>query len=313
MAARAWWRDFQLDGGVVHVRKTGARVPIDPGVVGETLAWLRFHLAVEAERRSIKAGGPRLWFAPDIPRPWYLVWPAVQLSGLRTAHTPDEADLAFVFEDATTGRIPAGHGLPIINGRCSDVSKSRVAAAFETVSGRALALDPGAWHGPMVAKSEHNGAHDGRVLDGPCTRDPGLAYQRLIDTVAPDGMVEDLRCPTVDGEVAAVFLKRRPVQTRFANANAEVRELDPDRVFSADERALIKAFCAEIGMDWGGVDVLRERSSGALWIVDANKTDMGPPTALPLPAKLAAARAIGAKLRSYCEARLAANTGVRTP
>lgn len=313
MTMRAWWRDFELDGGVVHVRKTGARVPIEPGVIGETLAWLRFHLAVEAERRRVRADGPRVWFAPDTPRPWYLVWPAVQLSGLRTARTPDEADLAFVFEDATTGRIPAGHGLPIINGRCTDVSKSRVASAFETVSGRALALDPRTWRGPMVAKSEHNGAHDGRIMEGPCEPASGLAYQRLIDTLASDGLVEDLRCPTVGGDVAAVFLKRRPVHTRFANANSEVRQLDPRLALDDAERALIKAFCAEIGLEWGGVDVLRDRSSGAIWIVDANKTDMGPPTALPLAAKLAAARLIGVQLRAYCEARLADFNGVASP
>jgi hypothetical protein len=126
-------------------------------------------------------------------------------------------------------------------------------------------------------------------------------------------MVEDLRCPTVDGEIAAVFLKRRPAATRFANANAEVRMLAPDQVFNAAERALIAAFCHGFGLDWGGIDVLRERSSGALWIVDANKTDMGPPTAVPLAAKLASARAIGARLRAYCERRLNAAQGAPAP
>lgn len=309
MMARAWWRDFELQGGAVHVRKTGARVPIEPGVVGETLAWLRFHLAVEAERRSTASDGPRLWFAPERPRPWYLIWPAVQLSGLRIAETPDAADLAFVFEDATFGRVPTGHGLPIINGHCGDVSKSRVANVFAEVSGRALSLDPTRWNGPMVAKSEANGAHDGQVVHGPLTPKPGFVYQRLIDTVADDGLVEDLRCPTVDGEIAAVFLKRRPVETRFANSNAEVHELDPGAVFEPEERALIRRFCRTFGLEWGGVDVLRDRSSGALWIVDANKTDMGPPTALPLDRKLASARAIGARLRAYCEHRLEAARG----
>ena len=313
MRARAWWRDFELHGGVVHVRKTGARVPVEPGVVGETLSWLRFHLAVEAERRSFRADGPRLWFAPDQPRPWYLVWPAVQLSGLRVARSVEEADIAFVFEDSTRGAIPAGHGLPIINARCADVSKSRVASVFEAVSGRRLSVDPAAWSGAMVAKSEANGAHDGRCLDGPQAPVAGLVYQRLIDTEASDGMVEDLRCPTVDGEVAAVFLKRRPAAQRFANVNAEVRRLDPERALSKEERALIRSFCRAFGLDWGGIDVLRERASGAIWIVDANKTDMGPPTALPLAEKLAAARDIGAQLRAFCERRLALPSGEPAP
>jgi Glutathione synthase/Ribosomal protein S6 modification enzyme (glutaminyl transferase) len=216
-------------------------------------------------------------------------------------------------KDATYGRIPAGHGLPIINARCADVSKSRVAAVFEQVSGRALSLDPETWPGPMVVKSETNGAHDGRVVDGPRPATPGLVHQRLIDTRAPDGMVEDLRCPTVDGEIAAVFLKRRPVASRFANANAEVRRLDPAEAFDEEERALVREFCRALGLEWGGVDVLRERSSDALWIVDANKTDMGPPTALPLADKLAGARTIGARLRAYCERRLETARGAPTP
>ena len=309
MAARAWWRDFELQGGAVHVRKTGARVPIEPGVVGETLAWLRFHLAVEAERRVIRADGPRIWFAPDAPRPWYLVWPAAHLAGLRIAAKPEAADIAFMFEDVTSGRPPDIPGLAMINAQCSDVSKSRVAQVFEQVSGRALAVDPQFWSGPMVAKSEANGTHDGRILHGPCPAEPGLAYQRLIDTLAPDGMVEDLRCPTVGGEAASVFVKRRPAGSRFANVNAEVRELDPQQVFDSAERALIADFCRALGLEWGGVDVLRERSSGLIWIVDANKTDMGPPTALPLKHKLASARSIGALLRAYCERRIAAGQG----
>ena len=154
----------------------------------------------------------------------------------------------------------------------------------------------------MVEKGETNGVHDGRVVKG--SRQPaiGKAYQRLIDNVASDGMVEDLRCPTVGGDVAAVFLKRRPVKTRFANSNAAVRRLDPDAVFSDQERRFIARFCQELGLDWGGLDVLRDRRDGQIWIVDANKTDMGPPTALPLADKLSATRAIATRFRHYCSA-----------
>lgn len=305
MAAQAWWRDFELDGAAVHVRKTGARVPIEPGVISETLSWLRFYLAVEAERRSLTADGPRLWFAPDAPRPWYLIWPAVHLAGLRVAASPREADLAFIFDDTTQAALPDTFGLPVINAGCADVSKTRVGTIFEEVTGRALSVDPRTWRGAMVAKSEHNGAHDGRVINGPVEPEGARVYQRLIDNAAPDGMVEDLRCPTVNGEVAAVFLKRRPVGRRFANANAEVIELDAGAALSDAERTIIRDFCQRFGLEWGGVDVLRDSASRAIWIVDANKTDMGPPTALPLKQKLASARTIGAALRRYCEQRLA--------
>jgi hypothetical protein len=33
-------------------------------------------------------------------------------------------------------------------------------------------------------------------------------------------------------------------------------------------------------LDWGGLDVLRERESGRLYVVDVNKTDTGPAVVL---------------------------------
>ena len=38
------------------------------------------------------------------------------------------------------------------------------------------------------------------------------------------------------------------------------------------------------------MDVLRDRTSGRIFIVDANKTDMGPPVALKLGSKLRGTR-----------------------
>ncbi len=308
MAAGAWWRDFQFNGTVLHVRKTGIDVPIEFGVIGEFLSWLHFYLEVELERRALKADGPTIWFSPDAPRPWYLIWPVIQLSGLNITNRPEDADLAMFFEDRTTGAPPSA-GLPVINAKCPDTSKSAVGRAFEAATGRALSVDPTSFEGPVVEKGEANGIHDGRVVMGPCPRREDKSYQRLIDNLADDGLVEDLRCPTVGGEVAAVFLKRRPVATRFANNNAELHMLNADEVFNDDERDLIRRFCAELGLDWGGLDVLRDRRDGQLWIVDANKTDMGPPTALPLRQKLAATHAIGSRLREYCEALIKESTG----
>lgn len=306
MTMTAWWRDFQLDGHVVQVRKTGARIPVDGGVVSECIAWLGYHIRIELERHSVKADGAQIWFTPDRPRPWYLIWPVLQMSGLRMAASLEAADLVFSFEDLTcVDRSDTGHRLHL-NGACLDTTKSQVASVFEGVSGRALAIDPQTWTGPLVAKSELNGAHDGQVVSGPVAPASGLAYQRLIDTLAADGCVEDLRCPTVGGEVPVVFLKRRPVEDRFANHNTQVRLLDPDLVFTAEERDLIRRFCTAMALDWGGIDVLRDRQTGELWIVDVNKTDMGPPIALPMRDKLKATRALATALRQYVDACLTA-------
>jgi hypothetical protein len=52
-------------------------------------------------------------------------------------------------------------------------------------------------------------------------------------------------------------------------------------------------------MDWGGLDILRDRRTKQIYIVDANKTDMGPPLALPLADKMRATRLLASALRRY--------------
>jgi len=50
-------------------------------------------------------------------------------------------------------------------------------------------------------------------------------------------------------------------------------------------------------LDWGGLDILRDASDGRIYIVDVNKTDMGPPLALPMKEKLSAVKTLGQALR----------------
>jgi hypothetical protein len=92
------------------------------------------------------------------------------------------------------------------------------------------------------------------------------------------------------GQPVLVFKKRRPTGRRFANENVSVEWVRPEQVYSPAEIDLIRRFCSEIRLDWGGVDVLRNSTDGRIYIVDANKTDMGPPVALPLGQKLRATR-----------------------
>lgn len=308
MTSTAWWNDFHIRHGVVHVKKTGIDVPVEPGVIQEFLTWLVFYARIETLRPSIPKTGPRIWFAPDRPRPWYLIWPVFQLSGLRMARNREDADLSFIFEDRTQGTIPTCQSHYTFNAGCSDVSKSRVAEAFQGVSGRQLAVDPQSHKGPMVSKSEANGVHDGRIVQGPATAEPGQVYQKLIDNLGPDGLVEDLRCPTVGGDIPLVFVKRREAERRFANANAEVLLKDPNDVFSEDELKLLRAFCSEMSLDWGGIDVLRDRQSGELWVVDVNKTDMGPPIALSLKEKLKATRIMAESLHQLALSKVSGDT-----
>ncbi len=298
----AWTNDFDFDwmpGGVtLHVRKTGARVPVDRAVIKDFLIWLAYYgpVRIKSAATQLVRPGPSVWFAPDQPRPWYLVWGAAAWGGMRFARSPEDADAAFYFEDSTLGSPPAAQGLRALNFDCTDVSKTKVSEVFEAVFGYPLAVDPETFDGLVVEKGEDNGAHDGRLVPCPRARAPGRVYQRVIET-AEGGFVHDLRTPFVGGRPALVFIKSRPTNARFANMNSRVVLTTPDAVYSPEEIERLSAFARAMRLDWGGLDVLRDRDSGRLYVVDVNKTDMVP-IALPWIDKLRAIRRLSQALRA---------------
>ncbi len=281
-----WTSDLIFAGGRVRVRKTGADLAIDRALLADVLAWLCFYVPVRL-KAAFTPPGPRVWFAPDVPRPWYLVWAVAAWAGTRFAASPDKADAAFYFDDQARGAAPAGGPPRRLNYACTDVTKSHVATVFEQVFGYRLTVDPATAAGPLVEKGEANGAHDGRVVQAPCPAAAGKTYQRLIDN-SDGAFVDDLRTPCVGGRPVLVFVKRRPVADRFANHNTTVALTAVEDHFSPAEVEAITAFCRAMGLDWGGLDILRDRADGRIYVVDVNKTDMGPPLALRLSDKLAA-------------------------
>lgn len=295
-----WTDDFDFSWGRrgvdLRVRKTGADVRVDGAVLRDLATWLAFYAPVrlKAAATGLLRPGPRVWFAPDRPRPWYLIWAVAAWGGVRFADSADAADVAFYFDDSTTGAAPAA-SVRTLNGACTDVSKSRVAAVFEDVFGYPLSIDPETWTGLAVEKGEGNGAHDGQVVACPQRRRADRVYQRVVDN-AEGGLVHDLRTPFVGGHPVLVFVKSRPVDARFANLNTGCRLTTPEAVFSPEEVERLSAFARAMGLDWGGLDVLRDRASGRVYVVDVNKTDMGPPIALPWLDKLRAVRRLSRAL-----------------
>lgn len=297
MSGASWFSEFRVKAGTVHYHQTGARIPLDGALVRDVAAWFTYYIPIRiagAVRRVLRPG-PRLWFTPHHPPPWYLIWNATAWIGARAATGAADADACFYFEDTTWG-AGAATAAPCINGACRDVSKSHVASVFERVFGYPLAIDPAVSQGPVVEKGENNGAHDGRVISCPQPPLADRVYQRLIETGAGD-FVEDLRTPCVGGVPVVVFIKRRPRGERFSNHNASVELADPCTLFSEVELARISAFAREMRLDWGGLDILRDRENGRLYIVDVNKTDM-PPLALPFLDKMRASRALGRALEA---------------
>ena len=283
-----WASDFRFLPGRVQVLDTGADLALNGTLIGEALVWLGYHLVVRARAwlmLVLRPNAPRVWFAPHRPRPWYLVWSAMAWAGVRMAANPEEADATFAFEDATWSLKQTPPLLPAFNYRCPDVSKSHVAQVFEATFGYPLAIDPMSWTGPAVEKGELNGAHDGRIVECPTRSLPGRHYQRLIDT-CEDGMAHDLRTACIGRRAVAVWIKRKPAGDRFAIHNRRVTLHEPATVFSPGELAAIGRFLVAMHIDWAGLDILRDRASGRIYIVDVNKTDVGPIIALSFRDKL---------------------------
>ena len=306
MKKTIWTSDFIVEGpNSVLVKKTGHRIRLDFHLLHDIFTWFTFFFFAQAWRLQRALSGhkrPKIAFAPDQPRPWYLIWPVLHVAGARIVKSIEEADIVMQFDDSTESSAPlslqCSENAKTVNFHCTDISKSRVSEAFEKVAGYGLGVNPETYSGMIVDKSEINAAHDGRIIAGPLPREEGRAYQKLIDNEIPGGLVEDLRTCTVGGEPTVVFIKRRPISKRFLNENTEVFIKNAQEVFSSDELDVIRAFTKEINLDWGGVDVLRDAKDGRIYIVDANKTDMGPPVALPLGQKLRATRRLA---RAFAE------------
>ncbi len=292
----AWWSDLRWQGRSVRVVITGQRIPLTPEVWHEvTLGFLLFLIVYPCGlwRRWRAGPRPRLGFMPQQALPWHLIWNAAWVAGLRLSR-PSRANVIVAFEDTAHSPAPQTD-TPLINARATDVRKSTVTAVADQVFALPLAVDPTTHSGPVVEKGEANGLHDGRVCQAPCPAQPDKSYQRLVENQIGDEVV-DLRTPCVDGIPICVFVKRRPLASRFANHNSRCDLLQPLEVFRPEEIEAIKDFNDKMGLEWGGLDILRDRTSGEITVVDSNKTDMGPPLVLPLHQRLDACQQLGQAL-----------------
>lgn len=288
--------DFDWSFRGVTVRETGAFVPFNAALFKDIYTWWRYYRL--ETRREAAVDGPHYDVScyPREVQNVYLLWGAMRQAGLNPVAPTENTRLNFYFSDQTyleeDASAPAG-----LNRDCRDISKTRVAEVFQEIFGYSLDVDPRTAATPFICKSELNGKHDGYIAHKNCEPREGWVYQKLIMTETANETVLDHRCPTVFGDIPLVYLKERPIGKRFANMNSRCRLSTPEDHFSEEERTLISQFCQKMKLDWGGLDILRDATDGRIYIVDVNKTDMGPPLALPLKDKLRSTEILGIALR----------------
>ena len=303
-----WLGDFEWRDGKIRVRETGAELTINFALIKEIAGWFPFYTLVKLKNLALaftKRPNTKIAFLPSPARPWYLLPFLINAARFRRVKSPENADVLIYFEDQTLAaspQYPPDFTGKTMNFACINISKSHVSEVFKQVFGYGIAVDPLSYTGLIAVKSEKNGAHDGFTVQGPIHKNdynPNLVYQKLIDNKIDENLVEDLRCPTVGGEIGLIFVKHRPSQNRFANFNSRVLLARPEDHLSATERDNLRKFAKVMRLDFGGMDVLRDRADGRIYVVDVNKTDMGPPIALPLKDKFRATNILISQLKAF--------------
>jgi hypothetical protein len=227
----------------------------------------------------------RKWvlFRPETPAPGHAMYKICLHLGYRITSDRTRrfrvgvrwSDTAFAPDDEILSGLAHEH--TVANIACQDTSKARVAELFARVFGYTLAVDPRVYQGKCVQKSDANAQHDGRIIQAPTNPEPGYVYQRLIDNEVEAGVVQDMRMPVIGDRMPFVYVKYRPTEVRFKNRNSRVELGQVEELLSPEEVASVKAFCAAMRLDYGEIDVLRNRDDGRIYIVDVNTTPSGPP------------------------------------
>ena len=235
----------------------------------------------------------RILFYPDLPSLSFAIYHICLFLGYEVTNNPEETfDICIKWKDATfsprdgvLSRLSA-QNLSVVNINCEDISKSYVDKVFHSVFGYSIAIDPLTYNGKCVMKSDLNGQHDGKIISCPIdTIEPGVVYNKLIDNEVEDGTVLHYRVPIFKHVIPCVYLKQLPLEHRFGTSSTHLISstlAEVDDVFSEDEIGKILSFCQKMGLDYGELDVLRDRNDQQLYIVDVNNTPSATMIADPL-------------------------------
>jgi len=186
--------------------------------------------------------------------------------------SPDSATIFFPLTEEDYSPQPAR----FINGRCTHIGKDVVMQCHEAAFGYSFAVDPLNPIGPYVKKSIKNAAHDGIILTGPEEPKSGFVYQKLVDTVV-ENETEEIRVLYIGKVLDICYLKRHPIEGRFLIPSNSVQILQTESLLSKHEVRDIAKMCALIGMEYGEIDVMRDRVDGRIYVIDMNRTPAGPP------------------------------------
>jgi hypothetical protein len=74
---------------------------------------------------------------------------------------------------------------------------------------------------------------------------------------------------------------------------------ETDAIFTADEATMLRAVAHSLRLEYGELDVLRDRDDGQVYVVDANPTPWGPPRPLSAHDEAAAMQRMSAAFERF--------------
>ncbi len=165
----------------------------------------------------------------------------------------------------------------IINKDCNDISKENVEKNFQSTFGYGTFIDPLTFQGKAVKKSNINAMHDGEIITCPIQhKESGYIYQKLINNLVDNDQVEEFRITVIKYNPVLCQVKTRPEAVRFSRETTSTYIMNPDQALSATEIQNINNFCVNLGLEFGSLDILKDKDDGRIYIVDANNTPHGP-------------------------------------
>ena len=226
----------------------------------------------------------QLFCAPHYPdkEPYALAVILHHLDYSITLSPDQQFDAAILWEDKTFLSVPeimyeVARIKPVLNIGCVDISKRRVEKAFFKIFGLTTFVDPIKHQGKCVKKPDGNAVRHGFVVECPQSAvDENWVYQRIIETRI-SGLQVEYRTPVILGAIPLVYVSNRDYPTGDIR-NCKRHKLTPTPahdVFTDAEIEKILAFCNNIGMDFGELDIMRSTEDGNIYIIDANKTAAG--------------------------------------
>ena len=238
--------------------------------------------AVTIEHPNYHGIAMKVLFQPDYPdQEFYTIVPVFQRLGyFATLDPTDRFEFAMAWQDRTwTDACPGLEAIsadkPVLNLRCRDISKRHVERIFSQVFGYSTFVDPLHYQGRCVEKHDEN-AIGGVIVECPLSSvDPRFVHQRLIDARQGDRTIE-YRVPVVLNSVPLVYLQHKDIpEHRIKTATRQAHVAEVADLFRSDEIERILEFSRLLGMDFGELDILRDKDDGKIYILDANKTPGG--------------------------------------